>query len=454
MPSRTISSSGGSGRRATRHATRLLFVAALSLSRSSPARADETNFRPYVVGSRAAGLGGAFTALADDGSGPFYNPGGIAFVSRSQLSVAGSVYGVVSGTYVDALTVGQGRHDFSYRNLNTFPTATAGVWKLGGDGARDRADVLSLGVFVPDAINVDARDQILSSENAVMLVNQVQTVWVGLTYARRMGRVGIGATVFGLLGTRISQLDITAVLPGDSSQFEIVSSRTDETIYGAVGALGVRWDPIDSLRLGLSVFSPSVGGGSRRAFARGAAAGAGSATGNPVVVVSNLDGLHASPSDPLRVQGGVAWTRGPFTLSGDVILLAGRDVTDDAGSAAPRHVVRNAVLNYALGAEYVFDRRFPLRAGFFTDFAASPLPVGTADNTTHIDRYGGAVSIGYRTDHTSTDLGLNVSGGSGQDLGPGQNIDLAHPRSLDTSQLLFYVFLEHRLRVLGAREER
>jgi hypothetical protein len=32
--------------------------------------ADDSNFRPYLVGGRAAGMGGAFTALADDGSGP------------------------------------------------------------------------------------------------------------------------------------------------------------------------------------------------------------------------------------------------------------------------------------------------------------------------------------------------------------------------------------------------
>ena len=65
-------------------------------------RADDSNFRPYVVGGRAAGMGGAFTALADDGSGPYYNPGGLAFMRRSQLSLSGSVYGIVSGTQADA----------------------------------------------------------------------------------------------------------------------------------------------------------------------------------------------------------------------------------------------------------------------------------------------------------------------------------------------------------------
>jgi len=56
-------------------ATRRVYVVALLLA-GAAARAQgiESNFRPYLVGGRAAGMGGAFTALADDGSGGYYNP--------------------------------------------------------------------------------------------------------------------------------------------------------------------------------------------------------------------------------------------------------------------------------------------------------------------------------------------------------------------------------------------
>jgi len=63
-------------------------IALVVLATPVRARADEANFRPYVVGGRAAGMGGAFTALADDGSAPYYNPGGLTFVRRSQLASA------------------------------------------------------------------------------------------------------------------------------------------------------------------------------------------------------------------------------------------------------------------------------------------------------------------------------------------------------------------------------
>src|SRR3982751_1652207 len=92
----------------------------LASAAASSGRADDSNFRPYIVGGRAAGMGGAFTALADDGSGPYYNPGGLAFVRRSQLSLSAFVYGLVSGSNADALGDG---HDFTFRDLNIFPLA-------------------------------------------------------------------------------------------------------------------------------------------------------------------------------------------------------------------------------------------------------------------------------------------------------------------------------------------
>ncbi len=52
---------------------------------TSPARADgkyAAEFLRIGVGARALGLGGAFVALADDGSAPYWNPAGLAQTAR------------------------------------------------------------------------------------------------------------------------------------------------------------------------------------------------------------------------------------------------------------------------------------------------------------------------------------------------------------------------------------
>jgi len=57
---------------------RTLFVfCILSLAASAAARAQDASSTP-VPGVRAAGMGGAFTALADDASAVYWNPGGLA----------------------------------------------------------------------------------------------------------------------------------------------------------------------------------------------------------------------------------------------------------------------------------------------------------------------------------------------------------------------------------------
>lgn len=417
---------------------------ALACLAAPEARADESNFRPYLVGSRAAGMGGAFTALADDGSGPWYNPGGLAFVQRSQLSIAGSVYGLATGSFENALGDG---HDFKYSSLNTFPTATAAVWKSGDPGATD-ANVFSLGVFIPDAVNIDDRDTIVSKQNAFFFTDQVQTVWAGLSYARRMGRLGVGATGFLLFGTRISQTDITVVNPANPAVFATLGGRTDESVIGFAGAVGARWDVTDDLRVGLSVYSPALGGGKRRLFAKATQGAVGT---GPAAVVVNVDDLHASLSQPLRAQAGVALVSGPLTLAADLVYLAPRETWDDKGRAAEgldKRIKRNGVLNGSFGLEYVAADRYPVRAGLFTDLSASPAPVGYSTagtdpnpyNTSHVNRFGGTFSVGVRTDHTATDLGVMLSAGTGTDLVP-DNLDFSNYKSTNSSQALVYLFL-------------
>ena len=100
---------------------------------SVPARADNANIRPYLVGARAAGMGGAATALADDGAGPYYNPGGIAFAMAASV-VVGVGLRIRERNPKDGISPG---HDFTYSDINTFPVSTSAVFKWGPRAERD-----------------------------------------------------------------------------------------------------------------------------------------------------------------------------------------------------------------------------------------------------------------------------------------------------------------------------
>jgi hypothetical protein len=113
-----------------------------------------------------------------------------------------------------------------------------------------------------------------------------------------------------------------------------------------------------------------------------------------------------------------------------------------------RRIVRHAVVNGSLGAEIVIADAVPVRLGAFTDLAASaepqPQPPGVPDpdptNTDHIDRFGGSLSVGYRTEHTATDVGAIVSYGAGHDLAPNK-LDFTDLVVTRSTQRYTYVFI-------------
>ncbi len=417
------------------------------------ARADDSNFRRYLIGGRAGGMGGAFTALADDGSGPYYNPGGMAFVQKSQVSLSASVYGLVNGS--EAAALGDG-HDFNYTDLNIFPVSTSSLFKLGDAPAGEIAPhTIAISVFVPDAYHADNRASLTSenNQNAVSLTREEQTLWAGAAYAHRFGPLGVGVGAYAVVGTSTTDADLTAVI--SSTNFATLSIRNDLTVIGLVASVGLRWDVTEDVHVGLSFFTPELGlYGSRSAFVRAVAPPNQTAPVPPAAIgVVNQTGLHASATLPLRAQAGLAFRSGRLTVAGDAIVLGALETVDDAGTDFERRVVRNAVVNGSLGAEWLLTESVPLRAGAFTDFAASPMPVakppGQTDpnpsNTSHVDRYGGTVSLGYRTEHTATDVGVIVSYGAGSDL-QAHNFNYDDLIVTRSTQTLLYAFLSSAYR--------
>jgi hypothetical protein len=62
-----------------------------------------------------------------------------------------------------------------------------------------------------------------------------------------------------------------------------------------------------------------------------------------------------------------------------------------------------------------------------------------AENTQHLNRFGGTCSFGYRTKHTQTDVGVMVAHGTGRDVTT--SLDLQSTTVAGISQTLTYVFL-------------
>jgi len=158
---------------------------------------------------------------------PVLQPRGIAFALASSLSLSASVYGLVSGTQKDGLSTG---HDFTFSDINTFPVSTSAVFKWGPRAEPDGAPVnaLAVSIFVPESEVLDDR-RTAGAETEFRTMSE-QTIWAGMTYARRFGRLGLGVSGYVLIGTSTASLDYNSMNSANSSDFFVVDARTDQTV--------------------------------------------------------------------------------------------------------------------------------------------------------------------------------------------------------------------------------
>jgi len=70
------------------------------------------------LGERASGMGGAYTAVSDDATGTYYNPGGLGFANKSSFTASSSGYQKGYDNYTNA--DGTGR-DYIRKSSSYFP---------------------------------------------------------------------------------------------------------------------------------------------------------------------------------------------------------------------------------------------------------------------------------------------------------------------------------------------
>lgn len=373
--------------------------------------AAQVNYQPYPIGERASGMGGAYTALADDEAGAWYNPAGPAFSRGNSLSVSTSLYGAVLGSTPNLLGPGT---NFSYGTINLIPSTAGSLWHLGKpaeDGTPSRW-ALALNVFAPATFQFEHRSDVGNGATNLWISIARKRLYAGPTLAVRINdRFSVGASIHGQLDTNTrhtSVLQRAEQIPGTINQFVSYAESIDLTNVGLGGALGVRVEPLDGWTLGLAVRSPSIpifGTGSRYSQ-HTASVPAMSASGALAETVP----VTARFVVPTRLALGTAY-RVPnrWAASLDVSLhlpLTYVAATVDATGETFEERL-NATVNVALGGELYLNDGYALRAGLFTDLSPYNTPVpGTIDDDDRADTFGMTLSFSMLSDRTSTSFGL------------------------------------------------
>ncbi len=377
--------------------------------------ADEFHYNNVLIGDRATGMGGAYTAISDDATGLYYNPAGVSYASGKNHSASVNAYYNLTKTYKGAI----GGYDWERNSAALLPNYFGIVQPLGK---------LKFGFSyaVPDSINEDQDQTFNLSGNTKYIINfnnEDNTYNFGPSLAGELAKdFSAGVTVY--VHQRKNQLILNQIITtgtGTSATYEWSNKYFELNEWGVRPVLGLAWSPVEKLALGFSVSktivlsseasdqltcSDSIGDG-QGCFGDIYVNGVPTQTYDTPFFRYHA-GTDTKRKYPLRTALGVAY------FASSSLLISG-DLTYFTKVADPIFGDKEPVLNLALGTEYYLDKSWALRAGAFTNMANTPdIVPGVTSIEEHIDVYGGSLSLSHFTRNTSVTLGGSISAGSGQ----------------------------------------
>ncbi|MBL8019193.1 MAG: outer membrane protein transport protein [Leptospirales bacterium] len=366
-------------------------IALLGFFAFGQAQADEYHNINGFFGERAAGLAGAYTAVADDPAGAYYNPAGIAFAYDNFISISASTYRESKKSYVNVFGPDQSYNRSSRGYVPNF----FGAIKSFGDLR------FGFSIVSPTTDDYDQADQI----QFPLALNRVSNFrndyterntqfLVGPSLAKPISsKFSIGATLYYLYDSaRITTSQLTINKNGSYTSTDLTDRRRT---MGFLPIVGMQYMPTDTLSLGASLRRPIVTAANRRksgvvnnaartapelvlvesTSSSSAAATSGSAVAGPPE-------SGAIPEAPELRVGLATFPSRYFMVSFDVIRSFGykfeqdrtqADVNGDVflNTGEVASLTRRPTTNFALGLEYFLSDNFALRGGVFTNKANS-----------------------------------------------------------------------------------
>lgn len=387
------------------------------------ATADVTHENDLLVGSKATGVAGAYTAVSDDASSIHYNPAGLGFIEKDGVSVSGYAYSKKQTRYEKTF----GKQDFIYRSNSFVPSFIGGIKKLNPDW------VAAFALYTSTSEIVNQEDEVRDAPelHLAKFYNKVKGESLIETYA-----LGVGHQLSPAMSAGIS-LGMVRIL-NDQQQYTSLRFTELKDTNGGLYNLQISQNTHNSgnamnmmLKLGFMVKSAVVSWGttlhletpykdSYQASVDGLAlpidsAGSPIPTTNASIPVGNRFQEFSGSSSgkfigraPIRVRTGLSLKPDPnWRVSGDVGYVGPTPSTDAFADRRP-------ITNIAVGVLFTGLDGCEWSGGYFTnkDSTESISPVSSA--TERIDYQGFAAGMGGMLEETRLDLSIVYQVGKGE----------------------------------------
>ncbi len=378
---------------------------------AAPTLADDYHYINMLIGDRASGLAGAYTAVSDDPSGLYHNPAGIVYSTGADMSASMNAYKVTRTVYDKAV----GGNDWK-RSSEAIKPNFFGVTRNFGPFS------IGLSYAVPDS-SEEKQDQEFTESFASALAGvnvsrffinyneRINTILFGPSIAYSPAdSFSVGLTLY--YYDRDWQISNNQLIyfDNDTSQWDNLQYENEE--YGLRPILGVMWEPMDKWSLGATIGRTFVMGSDTRwqQSVKGYFIEGGVATYYPDEVVTTVDKTGDKRDFPWEATVGAAWFPTPN-------LMVATDLSYyQSVGATTSYNGKSATWNFAVGAEYYFHKDWAVRSGFYTNHANTDEPVkGKINQDPNIDMYGLTASITWFARGSSVTVGGSYARGSGKD---------------------------------------
>ena len=413
----------GRGQDMVKRLSGLILIACMTAFSNSAALADDFHYTNLLIGERASGMAGAYTAVSDDATGLYYNPAGTVYTSGRSLSASVNAYYSTTKTYKNVI----GGNGWERKSSSLLPNYFGVVQPLG-------KFKVGLSYAVPESIMSDQEQTFhdlqlnpsLQPFNpgvniTTYLINfndESNTYNFGPSIAKELtDNFSAGLTLYYYQRKTLRILNQLIKTSNGGSERTTDYFHTSES--GVRPILGFMWSPLDNVSVGLAmskVFINQSETSFHTSFQReNLAVGPNPGDSNAVSLPDAPSVTSQKRIMPKQVSLGAAWfPSASLLLSADLNYFSVKNVGDIVTLKDTKEDFED-VLNFAVGAEYYLSRNFAVRAGFFTDYAnTQKVGTGGVNQNEHIDIYGVTASVSHFTGNTAVTVGGGTTYGQGK----------------------------------------
>ena len=378
---------------------------AAGLVMASAAWATDSKYQTYIVGDRAAGMGGAVVSFADSVDACYYNPAGLTMAEASTISLSANLYGFQLYHTENGLFPGENVQGDAFV---TIPATMGGIWKYGPKLS------LAFAALVPDRSSFSEIVAYSDSQHLYQFNMDDQSIWVGPSAAYQLTpTLSLGASLFGIYR---SCNEYVSLFYEDYDASYASGRKFNDVALAAV--LGMQYRPGHDWNIGLTLQPPTghlFDSGKTMEHILGR-----DITSNNYYYTEDVKTDNQLPTKIAigigrQVQGNYAFG---LDLTYHLPTSYNLQQWHALGQEKYARIVRAPVVDLNLGGEYYIRKIYPVRAGFYTGFSSVPeVNEDEGYASSNVDTYGLTVSVGREVKNVAFNVGLNYIFGRGYDLG-------------------------------------